>query len=38
MKVHFTKHWSNYVTLFPTITVGRGWADIDWLWWTIEIS
>lgn len=28
----------DYITLLPSISIGRGWMMIDWLWWVVDIT
>lgn len=37
MKIYRGCH-SDYFTLLPSISIGRGWIVIDWLWWIMEIT
>ena len=27
-----------YFNVLPSITIGRGWIMLEWLWWSIDIT
>ena len=33
----FGEH-NDYITILPSISIGRGWIVIDWLFWSIDIT
>ena len=35
--VVFGSH-DDYITLIPTVSIGRGWVVVDWLFWSIDIN
>lgn len=37
MEIYRGSHY-DYFTLLPSISIGRGWIVIDWLWWIMEIT
>lgn len=28
----------DYITLLPSISIGRGWMVIDWFYWVVEVN
>jgi hypothetical protein len=37
MDIYASSH-PDYFTFTPSISIGHGWAMLDWMWWTIDIT
>ena len=37
MNIYASSH-SDYFSITPGISIGKGWIMFDWMWWVVDIT